>query len=133
MFSLEKSRLFLYWSVIMTQKTLSKLEVQFLVSFQSQVEILKSMHAEEADIIKIDYDSENDDFEITTNKKDKRKRRLSKIEADIINWVNNQLAIYQYSNKKILKIILGYENDKYTVEILEPMPASDDHSIEIEE
>lgn len=115
------------------QKTLSKLEVQFLVSFQSQVEVLKSMHAEEANLIKIDYDGENDDFEITTNKKDKRKRRLSKIEADIINWVNNQLAIYQFSNQKILKIVLGYENDKYTVEILEPMPASDDHSIEIEE
>lgn len=100
----------------MTMQTIHKIELDILSQFNYFVQQAQSTHGEDANIIKVDYDGELDDFEVTTAQK--TKRRVSKLTADVIHWVSGQLDIFAINSINLQKLYLAYENNTFNIDII---------------
>lgn len=101
---------------LMTMQTIHKIELDILSQFNYFVQQAQSAHGEDANIIKVDYDGELDDFEVTTAQK--TKRRVSKLTADVIHWVSGQLDIFAINSINLQKLYLAYENNTFNIDII---------------
>lgn len=101
-------------------KTLTKHEVALLVAFSFHVQQMLQNHGEEANIIKIEFDVESGDFDVETNKKETgRRRRISKLIADVVSWANGQLDNLEFIQKlTVKKMVCHYDNGQYSIDLL---------------
>lgn len=101
-------------------KTLTKHEVALLVAFSFHVQQMLQNHSEEANIIKIEFDVESGDFDVETNKKETgRRRRISKLIADVVSWANGQLDNLTFTKQlTVQKMVCHYDNGQYSIDLL---------------
>lgn len=100
----------------MTMKAIHKVELDILSQFNYFIQQAQATHGEDANIVKVDYDGELDDFEVTTAQKSKR--RVSKLTADVIHWVSGQLDVFTLNNIGLKKLYLSYEDSMFHIEII---------------
>lgn len=100
-------------------KTLTALELGVLSAFSMHVQQMQQNHGDEASTIKIEYDYESGDFDVVTNKQDTtRRRRISKLIADVVTWANSQLDQLEYVHQKhIKKMVCHYENGVFGLDL----------------
>lgn len=108
-----------FWSMFF-MKTLSSSEMSVLVSFSMHVQQMQQNHGDEAKIIKVEYDYESGDFDVVTNKQETgRRRRISKLTADVVSWANSQLDQLEYMQQKhVKKMVCHFEHDTFGIDML---------------
>lgn len=101
-------------------KTLNKHEVALLVAFSFHVQQMAQTHGDEANIIKVEYDVESGDFDVVTNKQETgRRRRISKLIADVVSWANSQLDTLEIIQKlNVKKMACHFENDAFSIDLV---------------
>lgn len=113
-------------------KTLNQQEVVLLTAFSSHVQQMQQNHGAEAEIIKIEYDTESGDFDVVTNKQETgRRRRISKLIADVVSWANNQLDQFEYLQQlTVTKMICQFENNQFSIDLSVEQKQNGEHSTE---
>lgn len=76
--------------------------------------------------VKIEYDSEYKDFAVITAEKNVRKNRISKLQAEITAWAENQLKTFEYQGLTVGVFHLVFENDELGIELAFAENASPD-------
>ncbi|MDO5650573.1 MAG: hypothetical protein Q4G13_00340 [Moraxella sp.] len=71
---------------------------------------------EDAQSVSIVYDSEYQDFEISTTEKSSRKNRISRLKAELMTWGQNQITGLGYQGKVVTVFELTCDN--HTVSLL---------------
>jgi len=74
--------------------------------------------AEDTKTVKIEYDSEYKDFAVITSEKNVRKNRISKLQAEITAWAENQLKTFEYQSLKVDTFHLVFENEVLGIELI---------------
>lgn len=73
--------------------------------------------AEDTKTVKIEYDSEYKDFAVITTEKSVRKNRISKLQAEITAWAENQLNSFTYAGLNVATFHLSFDNDEFGIEL----------------
>lgn len=89
-------------------KTLTLDELNTLTNFNYA---RSAWNAEDTSTVKIEYDSEYQDFAVITAEKNVRKNRISKLQAEITSWAEGQLNSFKYQGKQVSVFNLTFEND----------------------
>lgn len=95
-------------------KSVSKYELDLLQAFMWQQLNWKGSYGNDASKVNIDYDVE-EGFLVTTN--ETKKRRLSRLKADITHWADNQIVRLESQGLNIATLILDFQNDTYGIKI----------------
>lgn len=96
-------------------KTLTLDELNILTNFNYA---RTSWSAEDTSTVKIEYDSEYQDFAVITAEKNVRKNRISKLQAEITAWAEGQLNTFKYQGKQVSVFNLTFENDLLGIELV---------------
>lgn len=91
-------------------KTLSKAEIEFI----NHANYYARQTAQTAPQFSVSYN--DDGFEIDT-KSGKKKRGISKLDADIIAWVSNSMEILAQSYKTVTALEFNYDDGAMSFEI----------------
>lgn len=95
-------------------KTLSVHELNTLTNFNYA---RTAWNSDDTKTVKIEYDSEYKDFAVITAEKNVRKNRISKLQAEITAWAENQLKTFEYQGLTVGMFHLIFENDELGIEL----------------
>lgn len=108
-------------------KTLSIQELDVLTSFNYA---RANWNAEDTRVVRIDYDAEYQDFAVVTAEKNVRKNRISKLQAEITAWAENQLSLFGYANLVVSVFHLSFEDGAFGLDLVfadaDPNPVEDE-------
>ena len=96
-------------------KTLTLDELNILTNFNYA---RSAWNAEDTSTVKIEYDSEYQDFAVITAEKNVRKNRISKLQVDITAWAEGQLNNFKYKGKEVNVFNLTFGNDLLGIELV---------------
>ena len=96
-------------------KTLTLDELNILTNFNYA---RSAWNAEDTSTVKIEYDSEYQDFAVITAEKNMRKNRISKLQAEITAWSEGQLNSFKHRGKEVNVFNLTFGNDLLGIELV---------------
>lgn len=109
----------------MSKKSLTANEVSLIQHFAWNLSTWQATYGDEASKIIIDY-NQDEGLLVETNKPSK-KRRQSRLEADVTAWVNNHIATLESYDKVVDKLALEFVDGGFSVLLTEkPKPQESD-------
>lgn len=73
--------------------------------------------SEDTQTIRVTYDDEYNDFEVITSEKNVRKGRITKLQAEIMSWADNQIKTLSFQGKTVTVLNFVFENGEVGIEL----------------